>query len=219
MCKRWAADEPHPVPLYELVTSALRDPKLSREALDFTKRRAFQVEPNDEGGDPVLVTLADMLGNGDAESFDAAAQLDLGESNTVGGGAAPSWTITRIADRPEPPPTRNGGEHDAQPISEPPAAHPLYKCADPSCPGEPYKASDMPHRHAPAAHPDTQAHLRVVTRMGGRRIMDGPGASHTLCGAPVTDRDNTRHDFIRTHRAGWASCPACLAILRKEGAV
>lgn len=66
---------------------------------------------------------------------------------------------------------------------------------------------------APKYGPNEAAHVTVVTRRGGRRIMDAPGERRLICGSRrFTLRDVLYRDAMRN--ASGVECPACLARLR-----
>ena len=61
-------------------------------------------------------------------------------------------------------------------------------------------------------------HIRIVDSLGGRRINDRIGESHTLCGSEVTDRDLPWRD-AKWLRGGeleeWLACPLCRAAISR----
>lgn len=69
-----------------------------------------------------------------------------------------------------------------------------------------------PAKHTPPAG-WVAPHARIVTRAGGRRIMDRIGESHNACGAEVTTHDVLPVDFRSCVRAGWPVCEACRAAM------
>jgi len=59
----------------------------------------FKITNDDDPGDytfPRMVSWPDLVASGDTQTVDAVLLLPVGQSVTVGGGAAVQFTITRI---------------------------------------------------------------------------------------------------------------------------